>query len=582
MRTWGTHADGPLLARARVLAPLYAVLAVVLAWPLAAHPTDSLTLGTEGPPTVGLFNLWTLRWNQDRAGHLFSGYWDAPLFHPTTGTFAFSEPQPLTGLVFTPISWLSGNPVLAANLVALAILAANGWSAARLARRLGAAPGPAVLAGVLAQAMPFVAGQLGVLQLTVVFPLFLLVDAIVRWAGGGGRRAAVEIGLWLAVTFLTCGYYGLFAVVGIGVPALLLARRSWLDRDRLAGGALAVAVFAVLALPILLAQARITADHPRPDDLVQGLSATGADFWQLDGRAHGAGVLPWVRELSEGQPLYPGTALLVLGVGGFVVAYRRLPPDDPPEPAPEDGAPDPSPGAGTDRRRVLLFLAVGAGLARVLAMGLNVDIAGLGGPYDLVRAVVPGYESLRSPFRFAVLTEVFLVALAALGLDALWRWRGRWGPGLAVAIVAAGAVETGLVPVRLFEVDRDVPEWATWIGDHPPEDGEPAAVAFLPFPPTNAVASYQATTEGMLSVLDAGSTTVNGYSGMFPSSYDQLEIAARLYPSDEADDLFREHGVRYVVAEDGWLAADGFRERWLAERYERVVEGDGATLYVTR
>jgi iron complex transport system substrate-binding protein len=40
-------------------------------------------------------------------------------------------------------------------------------------RRLGVAPWPAALAGVLAQALPFVSNQLGVLQLTVLFPIFL-------------------------------------------------------------------------------------------------------------------------------------------------------------------------------------------------------------------------------------------------------------------------------------------------------------------------------------------------------------------------------------------------------------------------
>src|SRR5919109_2138541 len=151
--------------RDRALVVVHAVVSAVLTWPLVAHLTDRLPYGTEDNPTVQLFNLWTLRWNQDRIGHLFAHYWDAPIFHPTGGAFALSEPQPLTGLVFAPISWLSGNPVLATNVVFLAILTANGWAATRLARHLGAAAGPAVLVGVLAQATPFVATQMGVLQL---------------------------------------------------------------------------------------------------------------------------------------------------------------------------------------------------------------------------------------------------------------------------------------------------------------------------------------------------------------------------------------------------------------------------------
>jgi hypothetical protein len=572
------------LSRARVLVPLHLVVAAILTWPLAAHLTDSLPYGTENNPTVQLFNLWTLRWNQDRIGHLFAHYWDAPIFHPTGGTFALSEPQPLTGLVFVPISWLSGNPVLAINIVLLAILTANGLAAARLARHLGAAPGAAVLVGVLAQASPFVATQMGVLQLTVLFPLFLLIDAIVRWApeAGGGRRIAAEIGLWLAVTFLTCGYYGLFAVVGIGVPALLLARRHWLTRARLAEGAVGLAVFGVLALPFVLSQASITSDYHRSTKTVRDLSAGGGDFWHLAPQAHGAGVLPWVRESAAGHALYPGTVLLVLGVAGFVLAYRRFHPPEQDEDPPDAQPPD----VDVDRQRLLLFLILAACLARALALGLNLTV----GPYRLVRAVVPGFESLRSPFRFAVLTEVFLVALAAYGLDALWRWRPDrpsgtspnrrpWGAIAAVAVVAAGVLEVGIMPVRLFTVDQHTPDWATFIDEHghdQPVAGD-GAIAFLPFPASGSVVDYEATARHMLQALDVGAPTVNGYSGFFPESYDELENAARTYPNDPADGLFRQDGVSFLVVDKDWL--DPTKQSWLDARYQEAFDGEDAVVY---
>jgi hypothetical protein len=555
-----------------VAALVHLGLAVVLTWPLAAHLTTSLPYGTETAPTVGLFNLWTLRWNQDRAGHLFAQYWDAPIFHPTPGAFALSEPQPLTGLVFTPLSWLSGNPVLAANLLLLLVLAANGAAAARLVRDLGAAPGPALLAGILAEGMPFVASQMGVFQLTVVFPLFLLIDAVVRWSGsrsgsgsgfesgsalgsesgGGGRRAAVAIGGWLAAAFLTCGYYGLFAVIGVGLPALVLVRRSWWERERLLDLAAAAGTFAVLGLPIVLTQARITGGYHRSDDLVRNQSAVAADFWHLAPGTRGAGLLPWIDDASTGQYLYPGTALLGLAVAALLLRPRR------------------QPDAGS--ARVMWFLGVGFGVSRILAFGLNLSIGGVG-PYGMLRAWVPGFGSLRSPYRFAVVSEIFLVALAGLGLDALWKHPHRWARAAAVGVVVAGVVEVGIMPVRLFTVDRPPPEWAEWLDDQPP-----AAVAFLPFPADGHVESYAETTRHMLDLLDVGFPTVNGYSGLFPAAYDELEAAVRAYPADRTDPtdqagpadpgdraeaLLRNAGVRYLVVEPGWLAAEPRRREWI-------------------
>lgn len=588
---------GDTWARARVLAPLYSVLAMVLTWPLAAHLTDSLTYGTERAPTVGLFNLWTLRWNQDQAGHLFAGYWDAPIFHPTASAFALSEPQPLTGLVFTPLSWATGNAVLAANLVTLAILVANGWAAARLARGLGVSAVPAALAGALALGMPFVATQMGVLQLTVVFPLFLLIDAVVRWAsGGGGRRAAAEMGLWLAVTFLTCGYYGLFAVVGIGGPAVVLARRSWLSRARAVDLVVALGVFAVLALPVVVSQAGVTADYARSEDLVRGLSAMPGDFWGLDSRSHATGLLPWLHEVRAGQGLYPGTVLPVLGSVGFAVAYGRTQRADAAPAAVEAAAgPDSRPGGaadGVDRRRVLVFLVAGAVAGRLLALGLNLSI-GEWEPYGLLRDVVPGFASLRSPFRFAVLTEVFLVPLAAFALDALWRWRpapGRadgsaraWGAVAAVAVVVVGVVEVGVVPVPVFRVDQDTQDWAAWLDDQPEGSSTSGdgSVAFLPFPADYGVADYEDTTRRMLQALDVGAATVNGYSGLFPADYEELEVAMHTYPNDEADALLSRFGVSYLVVDTDWLLDDPVRDSWLSARYLPVFEGRDAVVFQT-
>jgi len=90
----------------------YAVGALVATWPLPLHLAPRVPTGTEPTATVPLFNLWSLRWNADRLAHLYAGYWQAPIFHPARGTFASSEPEPLSGLAFAPIHWLTGNQVL--------------------------------------------------------------------------------------------------------------------------------------------------------------------------------------------------------------------------------------------------------------------------------------------------------------------------------------------------------------------------------------------------------------------------------------------------------------------------------------
>ena len=668
--------------RPRVLVPLYVALAAVVTWPLVGHLGTSLPYGAEPVATVPLFNLWTLRWNQIEAGHLFRHYWDAPLFHPTPGAFALSEPQPLTGVVFTPLSWLSHNPVLGYNLVLLAGLVLAGLAGHRLARTLGAAPAPAAVAGALALGLPFVAAQMGVLQLTMVFPLFLLVDAVLRWAPGGGRRPAVEMGLWLAVTFLTCGYYGLFAAVIVGPAALTLARRDWLSWDRARDLALAAGVFVVLALPAVLTQAHLTAPYKRNEATIFGLSAGSRNFWTLPAQARGAGLLPWVGGSGAGQALYPGTVLLLLAVTGMVVATtlvsadrqvtagRRVLSDprviaarrtladrrvaaalrtaDAPEVAaarrtlaqaapagavrtladprvtaarrtlaePEVAAarrllaePDVTaarrvvaepevvaalaalsdPRLVVARRRVV-FLLTGLILGRLVALGLKLEI-GRAQPYQLLRRFVPGFASLRSPFRADVLTQVFLVALAVYALDAGWRalTAARAPAGrpvalvLAIAVVALAIGETGIMPVRMYHVETRTPDWVAYLDRHPPPGGPAAGVlAFMPFPADNGVASYLGTVHAMLGVLDAGGTTVNGYSGLFPETYDVLEQDARSYPNEETDRLLDHEGVTTVVARNRWLRDVPDADAGLKIRYRRAFTGPDTTVFQRR
>ncbi|MDQ3647421.1 MAG: hypothetical protein M3433_02330 [Actinomycetota bacterium] len=577
----GRTQERALLGRGWVLVALYAGVAMAVTWPLVAHLGDAMTYGAELTRTVPLFNLWTMEWNQLQVGDLYAHYWNAPIFHPTAGAFALSEPQPLTGLAFAPISWLSGNPVLGYNVVALLILALNGYAGARLARVLGAAPGSAALIGVMAVGLPFVAHQMGALQLTAVFGLLLLIEAILRWAPGGGSWPAARIGIWLAVTFLTCGYYGLLALVGVGVVTAVLARGDWLSLQRLADLAVAGGTFAVLALPIVLGQARYTSEYHRSDDTIRELSASAGDYWRLDDKALGAGIAPWLQDVPGGHGLYPGTALIALAVAGLLVNVRRA-----------EGS------ITLDERRRPWFLFVGVCVASILSGGLKLSAFGFH-PYEVVRSLVPGYDELRSPSRFAVLGELFLLGLAAYGLDALWRWNRRigfarrWvkaGPVLATAVVVLGVAEVGIAPVRLFEPEPTA-RWADWLEEHargPDRPGQTAVgadiprsdrpvVAFVPFPPSGRVVEFQLTAERMVQAVGTGLTTVNGYSGLFPEKYERLTNVMYGYPSEQADAVLRGYGVQYLVVSTSWMNRDTKRSSWLVTHHAKLYD-DGETV----
>jgi hypothetical protein len=153
---------------------------------------------------------------------------------------------------------------------------------------------------------------------------------------------------------------------------------------------------------------------------------------------------------------------------------------------------------------------------------------------------------------------------------------------VAVAVVGLAVAETGVVPVRLFTWDDATPDWAAWVAEHPPADGSDDVLAQLPFPAEGGVEYYEPTVRHMLGVLDAGATTVNGYSGFFPPGYDDLELVLRSYPSEDGEALLRSYGVTHLAVDQDWLAADPAARAAIEDRWRAVFTGEDVTIYSRR
>lgn len=488
---------------------MHALVAVVCTAPLAWH-LDRLPLGDEPVATVPRFNLWTLSWTADRLPHLLAGWWDAPIFWPVRGTFAFSEPQPLTGAGFAVLRPLTGGPV-AYSLLLLIALTLNGVTADALARRLGARPAAAICAGVLAQALPFVFHELGVLQLVMVWPMFATLAALLAWCATPALRHAACVGLGLAAGVLTCGYYAsLFALCLLVSAPLLVDRRWWStgpdERARRVGGVMVgVATFGVVAVPLVAGQLERLADRHWQEATV------------VAGSAH------W-RDWYPSGDLWPGAVLLALAVAGVVLARRR--------------------------HTTWFFVAFG-GVALLASAGLRLEVAGLR-PWSLLADHVGALARLRSPFRAAALVEVALVALAVPALDRLLADRRRVVRALAPVAVVVAVLTAGVGPGPLEPVPER-PAWAAWLRDRP--DG--AAVVWLPFAPGTSVADFRPTVDAMLADLGTGHPLFNGYSGFFPTDHSERRRQLAGFPDQASVRALAHRDVTYVIADARWFDGGG-------------------------
>ena len=221
MNNSSCHGGSTTLAREAAILCLYLAVACSFTWPLLLHLPTHLPLGSETSATLPLFNLWTLSWNAERIPHLWFGYWDAPISFPHAGAFGLSDPQPLTGLLFAIETLFIGNSFLAYNLCLMGILLLNGYGAYRLALTTSGDRSPAVLLGALAVGLPWVANELGVLQLTVLFPALFAFERLARFVKTPDYRNGLILGFWTAATYLSSSYFGLHLSLFLCLAAVL-------------------------------------------------------------------------------------------------------------------------------------------------------------------------------------------------------------------------------------------------------------------------------------------------------------------------------------------------------------------------
>jgi hypothetical protein len=557
----------PAPIRARLWAAgrwsLYVSLTIAWTWPLALHLNTAIPQGSQPAATVPLFNLWTTWWNADRLREGLAGYWDAPIFHPTRGAFAFSEPQP-TLLLVAPFAWW-GSPVLAMNVYLLVSLVLNGWLAERLLRQRGHPGAVAFAGGVLCLSLPCVYWQLGVLQSVPLWGVLWTLLSLGAVAERPTFRRGVGLGVAFGVTYLACNYYGLYLSVLLLVCAPVLLGGRLLERRTWSCSLAAILTAAVIVGPVVSVQLTELLAHQfvREPAAVRGLATTWRDYLFPTG----TNWLPTAR-LAEGVPrrwdLSPGHVKVLLAAIGVACGLWA------------GGA-----------RRWTLFWTLLLAAAVVLASGPFVSVGSWNLHEHLVRHW-PGFAQVRSLYRFAVFAQIAVVMLACEALSFWWpaaaaRWRrGRCG---AAMLLAAGAV-LEVTPPRANPYHpplvTDTAHWAVWLREHAPAD---AVVTHVPFPRGTSEQDHQTTTLAMYWQTVHHRRLVEGYSGFFPESYRQLKRAMQTFPDATALVHLDLAGATHCVVYRRELPADrrAAVEEW-SNRLQLVYADDrrDVAIYVLR
>jgi len=515
LRGWLTR---PLTADLGVFL-LYTLLSVVFTWPLATG-LAGLAPSHFDPP----FTAWRLGWvahQLGHPGHLFDGN----IFWPDKRTLAYSDAILLQGLLGAPLAALGVNPNGIANGLSLIGIVTSAFFAYLLATRLTGNRGAAVVAGLVFAFSSYRRVHLPHLELQWAqwMPLALL--GWHRLLDSGRMRDGLLCAGAVLLQLLSSIYYAVFLAIGLGIVGgvTLIARRGRLAAPAVVGlgiGAIIAAGVAVsYAQPYAYTRARV-GDRSLAE--TQRYSATPASFLTVspDSVVYRA-FLP---HDGEGETeLFPGITPVVLAGVALV----------PPTTA----------------------TAVAYGLSLVVAGDLALGTNGV--TFPVARDHVSVLRALRAPARFAILVQLALGVLAAIGLA---RTAARW-PRAGSALITAAAclvlIEYANGPLRTQQLPVKPPPIYTWLATQPK-----LVTLELPAPPADA-----------LPLLDPfymyASTwhwqpLVNGYSGHYSARYLELLKVLPELPGREAVDALTAMRVQRIVVHGAM-----FQRR----RYQSLIAG---------
>ena len=485
------------------------VITVVMTWPLAAH------LGTMVPSDVGdpVLNTWILWWNAQQIP-LTEAWWNAPIFHPATGTVAFSEHLLGVTPISSPIIWLTGNPQLAYNVTFLLTFVLSTTAAYVLAFELTGRHDAAFLGGLAFGFAPYRIAHFSHLQILASFWMPIALLGLHRFIRDGRVRWLALFGVAWLMQALSNFYYMAYFSVLVALWVLWFVRpRDW-RHAVLIGVAWLMAL--VPLLPILLTYREVHALYGLEWqlDTIRRLSADVASVVNASPLLSLWGHLR-VFPKPEGDLFTGFTVVAIVAISICVLVWRRRS-----HAARADASP----------RSAFVFYILATLAMFLLALGPSPTWMGRtivdSGPYAWLMEL-PGLSSMRVPARFGMLMALCLSMAATLAFATLASASASTGASPSASPVNARRLRWVTVGLALAILSE------SWIGAMPLWDPprhwnirrSDVSGALLVLPMLNSMNEAAA----MYRAMPHGRPLVNGYSGHAPPWYRSLALGLNNY-----------------------------------------------------
>jgi len=293
----------------------YVSLTLAYTWPLPRHILHGVAHDAGDP----LLNAWILWWST-KAVPLTATWWNAPIFYPAPGTFAFSEHLLGEAPLAAPIIALTGNALFGYNVTLLASYVLCGLGAYFLAFTLTRRHDAAFVAGVAYAFAPYRLAQLPHIQVLCSYFAPVCLAALHRYDREPGTRwAALAAGAWLMQS-LANGYYFFFFSVLLFCWFLWFAIGRWpIAKAGRLGAWFTVA--AIVLTPTLLGYRHVLSDIYGFTRGLEEIQKFSADVGSLLHATDELLLWGWVHAIRrpEGE-LFPGPTIAALAAFAVLAA----------------------------------------------------------------------------------------------------------------------------------------------------------------------------------------------------------------------------------------------------------------------
>src|SRR6266550_758139 len=173
-----------------------------------------------------LLNTSILAWNAKHVP-LTDAWWNYPAFAPLAGITAWTEHLLAAYPLTTPIVWMTGNPVVAYNVLLLTCFVLNGVAMFTLVREVTGSDAGAFVGGLAFALAPYQASAVAHVQMLMLFGMPLALFGLHRYVERGWRSGIA----WFAIGVLAVALANAYMLVFF--PVLVALWCVWFAHGRL-------------------------------------------------------------------------------------------------------------------------------------------------------------------------------------------------------------------------------------------------------------------------------------------------------------------------------------------------------------